>query len=249
MHTNAQTFIIQYSERPIISAESLEKIPEPFREKRKEAKNFSLMYSNGLSLYKAENVNEKELISKKESEKTNEELGTVEVKTEIYKSTIKKSEKLYFKNYLEKEMLFIWPSGQENLSGRDSLQNWNWEITEETKIIEGFKCKKAISNWHNFESTAWFTEDISISIGPEKYDGLPGLILYVYTQYYEWKAVKINQIDNNSKIDAPIFNDKKTYTINEVNDIFNKKLKNQTPSITTTQEGNTTITTEKIIIK
>mgnify|MGYP003607600291 FL=1 len=244
----AQTIIVQYAEKPIISAESLEKIPEPFREKRQQSNSYTLTYSNGLSVYKADNIIEGETEYKKESENINEELGAVEIKKEIYKSTAKKSEKLFFKNYLKKEISFVWPMGQENLTGKDSLQNWNWKITDETKLIDGFKCKKAISNWHNFESTAWFTEDISVSIGPDKYDGLPGLILYVSTQFFEWKATKITQNNTQTIVESPVFNDKKTYTINEVNEVFNKKIKNYTPTKTTTQVGNTTITTEIIII-
>jgi GLPGLI family protein len=229
---NAQSIIVQYSENSIFSPESLQKIPEISREKMLKSKIFTLSYSNDLSIYKADDIGE-----------------NVNTKTETFKTIIKKSEKLYFKNFQQKEMLFVWPNGQENLHGKDSLQNWNWEITDETKIIEGFKCKKAISNWHNFESIAWFAEDINTSIGPDKYDGLPGLILNVYTQYFEWKAIKINQNNNQIIIEAPSFNDEKTYTINEINDIFNKKVKNNETTKSTIQIGNETITTEKIMIK
>jgi len=248
-NTYAQTISIDYSENRKISAEKLENIPRFAREEVLKPKLFNLIYSNGKSLYKAieSSDDNKTTESKKVTEKQTDDL--VEINTVATKITSKKSERFFFKNYINKEMLFVWPHMSDNIYGKDTIQNWDWNIIDETKTIEGFKCKKAISNWLGYDFTAWYTEDIAISIGPDRFDGLPGLILYVSTPNFEWKVVKINQTNNETKIEEPNFENKKIKTLSEINDIFINKMKNHTPSKTITQDGNTTITRENTIIK
>lgn len=67
------------------------------------------------------------------------------------------------------------------------FEQYKWEITNETKIINGFKCYKASSHWEEydytrnktltFDPTVWFTNDIPFPFGPKGLDGLPGLVL------------------------------------------------------------------------
>lgn len=61
-----------------------------------------------------------------------------------------------------------------------------WEITDEEKEIGGYKVIKATtdsfeidknSEWYSRKAIAWFTTDIPIPSGPERYYGLPGVIL------------------------------------------------------------------------
>lgn len=52
-----------------------------------------------------------------------------------------------------------------------------WEITSETKTIQNFTCYKATTA--NGSVTAWFAPEIPTPFGPEKYFGLPGLILQI----------------------------------------------------------------------
>ena len=68
---------------------------------------------------------------------------------------------------------------EQHLTGKTSWFLWDWEITKETKVILGYQCKKAISKAFKGDFTAWFTEEIPINAGPEKFHGLPGLILHV----------------------------------------------------------------------
>lgn len=62
---------------------------------------------------------------------------------------------------------------------KDSLTNYNWKLTSETKYIGKFKCHKAEAKINNEHIIAWFTSEIPINQGPGKFWGLPGLILEV----------------------------------------------------------------------
>lgn len=66
--------------------------------------------------------------------------------------------------------------------------NYNWKITDETKTIKGFFVKKAVAESIEVPKDdpayygkvyAWFTEEIPIPAGPDRYVGLPGLILEI----------------------------------------------------------------------
>ncbi len=54
-----------------------------------------------------------------------------------------------------------------------------WEITNETKKINNFNCKKATTSFRGRIYTAWYTSEIPTKYGPWKFKNLPGLILEV----------------------------------------------------------------------
>lgn len=75
---------------------------------------------------------------------------------------------------------FIW---QEEIHMVDSLRYRNWQMTESTRKIAGYQCRKAI--WKANDTTriyAWFSYDITPSTGPESFNGLPGTILGLATE-------------------------------------------------------------------
>jgi GLPGLI family protein len=61
----------------------------------------------------------------------------------------------------------------------DSLMTYNWRVQNQIKDIAGYVCMKAetFDPIKNQKITAWFAQDIPVSAGPERYFGLPGLIL------------------------------------------------------------------------
>lgn len=62
------------------------------------------------------------------------------------------------------------------------LQNkdlFNWSISEETKLIKGYKVQRATTSFAGRDYIAWFSSEIPISEGPYKFNGLPGLILEI----------------------------------------------------------------------
>jgi GLPGLI family protein len=65
----------------------------------------------------------------------------------------------------------------DTLFVKDTTRIISWELFPETKNINSFKCQKARGNFRGRTYTVWFTNDIPVSMGPWKLNGLPGLIL------------------------------------------------------------------------
>ncbi|MFW5663682.1 MAG: GLPGLI family protein [bacterium] len=63
----------------------------------------------------------------------------------------------------------------------EPLNTMQWDLKEETEkkqeYIEGFRVTKATTNFGGRNWIAWFTPEITVSEGPYKFSGLPGLIL------------------------------------------------------------------------
>ena len=60
----------------------------------------------------------------------------------------------------------------------DSIRLMNWKLSDETKSINGYSCRKAITtNQRKLPVEAWYTEQIPYAGGPENFGGLPGMIL------------------------------------------------------------------------
>lgn len=101
--------------------------------------------------------------------------------------------------------------------------NIKWEITNEEKVIDGYKARKAVAKsfeidedddeYYYGNAIAWFTEDVPYSTGPGRYYGLPGLILELHyansKNAYKVKSIeKINlsnddfkELDKQNKVD------------------------------------------------
>ena len=61
----------------------------------------------------------------------------------------------------------------------DSLHAPTWKILKQIKEVAGYICMKAVTvdTVKNQTITAWFAQDIPVQAGPERFFGLPGLIL------------------------------------------------------------------------
>lgn len=86
----------------------------------------------------------------------------------------------------------------------------NWEMTQETKKINGFVCYKATrmpdpSSLEvpdkSFPIIAWYTMEIPLPYGPFTYGGLPGLILEIQRESNVFFKAKIMRWDDNNKVE------------------------------------------------
>ncbi|PBQ30668.1 hypothetical protein CNR22_02390 [Sphingobacteriaceae bacterium] len=113
----------------------------------------------------------------------------------------------------------------EELHLTDSIFKREWQITQSSRKIAGYMCRKAI--WQANDSTriyAWFSYDIIASTGPESFNGLPGTILGLATEdggiVYFAKKVEI------LKPEASVFippKKKKIYTVPELKAMLAKQ--------------------------
>lgn len=82
-----------------------------------------------------------------------------------------------------------------------------WEITNNTKLINNYKCyearltinKEVSQTKKNKVIIAWFTSEIPLSLGPNGYSGLPGLILELKDNNVLFLANKIS-LNNNDNL-------------------------------------------------
>ena len=106
---------------------------------------------------------------------------------------------LYFKNLKEKRFVNKTEIMGKTFLIKDSIPNYQWQLTSETKNIGNYTCYKAsftkeVQNMmmtvengetkqtkksETITTTAWYTPQIPISNGPTIYHGLPGLILEI----------------------------------------------------------------------
>jgi len=80
---------------------------------------------------------------------------------------------------------------------RDSVRKIKWKITDETRQIAGYTCRRA--NGLIMDSVyvvAFYTNQIPVPGGPESFTGLPGMILQVAAPHENitWMATKVSDI-------------------------------------------------------
>lgn len=97
---------------------------------------------------------------------------------------------------------------------KDKAKNINWELLEETKMINSFTCQKAIGQFRGRTYTVWFTFEIPVSLGPWKLNGLPGLILEASDSknQFHFFAKKIEYNTNKNIIESDNFLNKNYVT-------------------------------------
>jgi len=68
----------------------------------------------------------------------------------------------------------------------------NWELADETKIINTITCKKAEVRFKGRNWIAWYAPEIPLPYGPMKFSGLPGLIIKITDEKedYDFELVK-----------------------------------------------------------
>jgi GLPGLI family protein len=80
---------------------------------------------------------------------------------------------------------------------QDSLRKIKWKITDETRTIAGFSCRRANALiMDSIYVVAFYTDEILTSGGPESFNGLPGMILEVALphQHITWSATKVEAV-------------------------------------------------------
>jgi GLPGLI family protein len=85
-----------------------------------------------------------------------------------------------------------------NFNVEDSVRNIEWKLSNESRIIAGFNCRKAVGViMDSVYVFAFYTDEITLSGGPCSISGLPGTILgltipRMYTSYIATKITLTN---------------------------------------------------------
>lgn len=114
---------------------------------------------------------------------------------------------------------------------KDSLRKINWKITDETREIAGYDCRRANALiMDSIYIVAYYTNQIEVSGGPESFTGLPGMILGLALPHENmtWFATKVTEIAVPEKDLIPPVKGKPT-TNKGLSDIITAALKNWGP--------------------
>ncbi len=85
---------------------------------------------------------------------------------------------------------------------QDSLRKINWKLTNDTRKIAGFNCRKATGIMMDSVFVfAFYTDEIMVSGGPEGFNGLPGMILGIAIPRINttWFATKLELTEVSAK--------------------------------------------------
>ena len=84
---------------------------------------------------------------------------------------------------------------------QEPLPKMNWKLLNERKKIGEYDCKKASVEFRGRTYYAWYSMEIPVSLGPWKFNGLPGLILEVddLKEIYKWQAKTVSYNSNVSE--------------------------------------------------
>lgn len=94
----------------------------------------------------------------------------------------------------------------ESFLVQDSLKKYKWRITNETRKIAGFECRRATTViMDSVFVVAFYTEEIVPSGGPESFQGLPGMILGIVIprMFSNWYATKVELTEIKPNTIAP----------------------------------------------
>jgi GLPGLI family protein len=127
----------------------------------------------------------------------------------MFKRMMDRANTVYYKDLTKKLLLeeskFF---GKEFLIS-DSISSYKWKVSAgEQKNILGYTCMKAMYKDSTTNLVVFFTPQIPISFGPEKYGNLPGLILEVQSAQIHIIATEVLKED--VTIIVPSKGDKKT---------------------------------------
>ncbi len=88
----------------------------------------------------------------------------------------------------------------------DTTRKIHWKITDETREIAGYTCRRANAIvMDSIYVVAFYTDKIHVSGGPEGFSGLPGMILGVALPHENitWFATKVTDMTVDEKSIAP----------------------------------------------
>lgn len=123
---------------------------------------------------------------------------------------LSENKKYSIKNIFDKQFLV-----------KDTIKTINWNISDETKQILNYTCRKATYG----DTIAWFCEQLPMPVGPCGVFGLPGIVLEIHTQAETFNAISLEMSNSNNIEIALTMPKDKAISEHEYRKIQAKKLK------------------------
>jgi GLPGLI family protein len=123
------------------------------------------------------------------------------IKLPTYNEVTVPTADITYKNIKDNILLKEHTIKNKDFSAKDKLTDYEWTITDETTVINGYKCTKATTTKDIFPISVWYCAEIPINDGPAEFWGLPGLIIKVDLGGYSTITLDRIQI---TKEDFPI---------------------------------------------
>lgn len=113
---------------------------------------------------------------------------------------------IVYNNYSNSTTVSQKPIFEETFLLQDSLLKIKWKITNDTRKIAGFDCRKAIGTLYDTVTVfAFYTDELMVTGGPEGINGLPGMILGtgIPRLHTTWFATKVQVVDVDTRTVSP----------------------------------------------
>lgn len=152
-----------------------------------------------------------------------------------------KKDKKFFKDYQNDSIYYDNTIIFKHFPTKDPINIFNWELTKQTKTILGFNCQRAVMRHYGRTYHAFFTTELGFTHGgPWKFDGLPGVILEVYSLDNEFKITATDIQLKNEKLDIenPYKNTTKFIDFKEFQRLYQQKYKEENKT-TVNADGST----------
>jgi GLPGLI family protein len=111
-----------------------------------------------------------------------------------------------FRNFSQAKLIESRDLGAKTYIIEDSIKQQPWKLTDETKTILNYTCKKAVMQTERGQNVeAWYTESIPCPAGPESFANLPGVILQLDVNKGEvvYTATNVSATVAKNEIQAP----------------------------------------------
>ncbi|MEL4307226.1 GLPGLI family protein [Joostella sp. CR20] len=133
-------------------------------------------------------------------EMASNQVGSIDVGAVFSKIPRTKIKEIVYKNHPINKISVIEIVARDHYLYEEDLKKLNWKILADTKEINGQQCQKATLNYGGRNYEAWFSKEIPISEGPYKFNGLPGLIVFMKDEkeHYKYELIAVSSKNNQS---------------------------------------------------
>lgn len=187
----------------------------------KQTEEMFLLTNNNVSIFQSKNGYIRDsLLSKIENEPT-QKMTMLDIskfpKTQFHFKILKDN---------SKDSIIVYDKIYTDNFRYDELKKYNWKISSDTLTINGLICQKATTKYAGRIYEAWFSDEIPISDGPYKFNGLPGLIVKIYdlNKHYVFELIAkkdANQVYSNLKPKRNLFFTTKSVFFEKLEDYKN----------------------------